>query len=272
LAIYGLCLCLLIGLTAMSLSSKMNRPTAKRTKSIVQTESIPPFSVLLFSKTSGFRHASIPTGIATITTLGQSHNFNVFATEDAAHFTDEQLAAYQVVIFLNTTGDILNEAQQGAFERFIQKGGGFVGIHSATDTEYDWPWYGQLVGAYFANHPAIQSATVQVLDATHPSMQPLPKRWTRVDEWYNFQTLPAPTVTILASLDESTYEGGTMGDLHPLVWAHNYEGGRAWYTAMGHTADSYADPLFQQHLWGGISWAAGLDYQIYLPLLRQHDK
>jgi hypothetical protein len=134
---YGLCLCLLIGLTAMSLSPQMNRPTAKRTKSIVQTESIPPFSVLLFSKTAGFRHASIPTGIATITTLGQSHNFNVLATEDAALFTDDQLAVYQVVIFLNTTGDILNEAQQGAFERFIQKGGGFVGIHSATDTEYD---------------------------------------------------------------------------------------------------------------------------------------
>lgn len=229
-----------------------------------------PFSVLLFTKTAGFRHGSIPDGIAAVTTLGQQHNFDVLASEDAAVFTDEQLAKHQVIIFLNTTGDILDETQQAALERFIQSGGGFVGIHSATDTEYDWPWYGQLVGAYFANHPPIQSATVQVLEPTHPSTQPLPNRWTRTDEWYNFQAVPAPTVTILAEVDESTYTGGTMGSPHPLVWAHQYDGGRAWYTAMGHTSESYTDPLFQQHLWGGIVWAAGQQDIVYLPTLLHH--
>jgi type 1 glutamine amidotransferase len=227
------------------------------------------FSVLLFTKTAGFRHASIPNGIAALTTLGQAHGFLVNATEDAAVFVDDQLAAYRVVVFLNTSGDILNADQQAALERFIQSGGGFVGIHSATDTEYGWPWYGQLVGASFANHPAIQTATVQVLDKTHLSVLHLPERWTRVDEWYNFQASPAPTVTILAEVDESTYTGGTMGAHHPMVWCHEYDGGRAWYTALGHTEESYADPLFNAHLLGGILWAAGIDLSnhVYVPLV-----
>jgi type 1 glutamine amidotransferase len=227
------------------------------------------FSVLVFTKTAGFRHASIPDGIAALTALGQAHGFLVNSTEDATVFTDDQLATYRVVVFLNTTGDILNADQQAALERFIQSGGGFVGIHSATDTEYGWPWYGQLVGAYFANHPAIQTATIQVLDRTHFSMLPLPERWTRADEWYNFQASPAPTVTVLAEVDESTYTGGTMGVHHPIVWCHEYDGGRAWYTALGHTEESYADALFRAHLLGGILWAAAIDLSnhVYLPLL-----
>jgi type 1 glutamine amidotransferase len=227
------------------------------------------FSVLVFTKTAGFRHSSIPDGITALTTLGQTQGFLVNATEDAAVFTDDQLAAHRVVVFLSTSGDVLDADQQAAFERFIQSGGGFVGIHSATDTEYGWPWYGQLVGAYFANHPAIQTATVQVLDKAHLSMLHLPERWTRVDEWYNFQALPAPTVTVLAEVDESTYTGGTMGAHHPLVWCHEYDGGRAWYTALGHTEESYADELFRGHLAGGILWAAGIELsnRVYLPLL-----
>ena len=227
------------------------------------------FSILVFSKTAGFRHTSIAAGIAALTDLGQTYGFLVDAIEDATVFTDDQLAAYRVVVFLNTTGDILNADQQAAFERFIQGGGGFVGIHSATDTEYDWPWYGQLVGAYFANHPAIQTATVQVLDRTHLSTLQLPERWTRADEWYNFQASPTPTVTVLAEVDESTYTGGTMGTHHPIVWFHEYDGGRAWYTAMGHTGESYTDPLFRAHLLGGILWAAGIELSnhVYLPLV-----
>jgi type 1 glutamine amidotransferase len=227
------------------------------------------FSVLVFSRTAGFRHASIADGIEALAALGQIHGFLVSSTEDAAVFTDDQLAAYRVVVFLNTSGDILNVDQQAAFERFIQGGGGFVGIHSATDTEYNWPWYGQLVGAYFANHPAIQTATVQVLDQTHPSMLPLPERWTRIDEWYNFQASPSPTVTVLAEVDESTYTGGTMGMHHLIVWCHEYAGGRAWYTAMGHTEESFADALFRAHLLGGILWAAGIELsnRAFLPLL-----
>jgi len=230
----------------------------------------PSFSVLVFSKTTGFRHDSIGVGIAAVQDLGQTHGFQVDATEDASVFTAGQLAAYRVVIFLNTTGDILDASQQAAFEQFIQNGGGFVGIHSASDTEYGWPWYGQLVGAYFANHPAIQTATVQVRNNAHPSMLPLPTRWTRIDEWYNFQSLPAISVDILAEVDESTYSGGTMGVNHPIVWSHEFDGGRAWYTALGHTDASYSETLFREHLLGGILWAAGrakAEYRVYVPML-----
>lgn len=211
---------------------------------------------LVFSRTAGFRHASIPAGIAAVQGIGATRGFTVSATEDAAAFTDDELARFRVVIFLNTTGDVLNAAQQGALERFVQAGGGFVGVHSATDTEYDWPWYGGLVGAYFASHPAIQVAGLRVVDPTHPSTATLPVSITRIDEWYNFRD-PLPTgIGVLITIDETSYTGGTMGAVHPISWSHTYDGGRAWYTAMGHTVESYSDPLFVAHLAGGILWAA----------------
>jgi uncharacterized protein (TIGR03437 family) len=211
---------------------------------------------LVFSKTAGFRHDSIFDGIAAIRQLGQQNGFDVDATEDAAAFSDQNLALYQTVIFLSTTGDIFNDAQQAAFERFIRNGGGFVGVHSASDTEYDWPWYGGLVGAYFQSHPAIQRATIRVEDAAHPSTNPLPANWERTDEWYNFRLNPRGRVKTLARLDETTYQGGEMGADHPIAWCQLYDGGRAWYTAGGHTRESYAEPLFRQHLLGGIQFAA----------------
>jgi type 1 glutamine amidotransferase len=226
------------------------------------------FSVLIFSKTAGYRHASITDGIAAITQLGQASGFDVDATEDATIFTSTQLAGYAVVVFLNTTGDVLDAGQQSAFEQFIQAGGGFVGVHSASDTEYGWPWYGGLVGAYFAGHPAIQPATVEVVEAAHLSTQPLPAEWTRTDEWYNFAQLPAAGINVLLRVDEGSYSGGTMGANHPIAWYQAYDGGRAWYTAMGHTAASYAEPAFRAHLRGGILWAAGRDLiWLHLPLL-----
>jgi uncharacterized protein len=214
------------------------------------------FAVLVFTKTAGFRHESIPAGIASIGALGRDQGFAVVNTEDAAVFTDENLANYRVIIFLNTSGDILNADQQAAFERFVRKGGGFVGIHSATDTEYDWPWYGNLVGAYFQSHPSIQRATARVVDSSHPSTRSLPQDWQRTDEWYNFRDDPSARITVLLTIDEKTYSGGTMGDRHPLSWYHEYDGGRAWYTAMGHTIESYSEPLFLAHILGGIMWAA----------------
>ena len=216
-----------------------------------------PRAALVFSKTAGFRHASIPAGIATIESLGAAQGFLVEATEDADAFTDANLARFAVVIFLNTTGDVLDASQQGALERFIRAGRGFVGVHSASDTEYDWAWYGGLVGAYFASHPAIQAATLLVTDGTHPSTEHFPASFTRTDEWYNFQAQPAATVQVLLRIDEASYSGGTMGATHPIAWAQAYDGGRAWYTAMGHTIESYGEPLFVQHLAGGIRWAAG---------------
>ena len=215
------------------------------------------FSALIFSKTTGFRHDSIPNGIAAITELGQANGFAVDATEDSSLFTDDYLAQYQVVIFLCTTGTVLDDQQKAAFERYIQRGNGYVGIHSAADTEYDWPFYGQLMGAYFRSHPEIQPASLVIEDFVHSSTSSLPNPWARTDEWYNFQTNPRGSVHVLMSIDESSYRGGDMGD-HPMAWCHDVDGGgRAWYTELGHTWDSYDEPEFRQHLLGGISTAAG---------------
>jgi type 1 glutamine amidotransferase len=216
------------------------------------------FSILVFSKTAGYRHESIEAGIAALRALGAQHGFQVQTTEASESFDDEGLAQHQVVVFLNTTGDVLQPAQEAAFQRFIRRGGGFVGIHSATDTEYDWPWYGALVGAYFKGHPRIQEARLQVIRDDHPSTRGLPGEWVRRDEWYNFREDPSPNVTTLVLLDETSYTGGTMSTRHPVAWYHEYDGGRAWYTALGHTVESYAEPLFRAHLLGGIRWAAGM--------------
>jgi type 1 glutamine amidotransferase len=248
-----------IGLWLIACASSGSSTQSESAVPVTQPESnVPAFAVLVFTKTAGFRHESIPAGIRAIQSLGDEQHFRVDSSEDAAVFTDATLALYQVIVFLNTTGDILDLNQQAAFERFVQRGGGFVGIHSATDTEYDWEWYGQLVGAYFDNHPPIQMAAVKVVDATHLSTVQLPAVWTRNDEWYNFQADPSPHVSVLMQVDEMTYTGGMMGTNHPISWYHEYDGGRAWYTAMGHTTESYSDPLFLRHVSGGIRWAAGV--------------
>jgi type 1 glutamine amidotransferase len=216
----------------------------------------PTFTILVFSKTEGFRHDSIPAGIAAIQQQGRQRGFTVEAGEDAAVFADEPLKNYKVVVFLSTTGDVLNSTQQAAFERFIRAGGGFVGVHSATDTEYDWSFYGGLIGAYFGGHPDIQNATIQIEDTAHPTTAGLPRTWARRDEWYNFQRNPRGGVTVLATLDERSYSGGSMAPDHPIMWSHTYEGGRAWYTAGGHTIESFSEPLFVDHLGRAILWAA----------------
>ncbi|MEU8188645.1 ThuA domain-containing protein [Micromonospora carbonacea] len=220
-----------------------------------------PFSVLVFSKTAAFRHDAIPAGIAAIQKLGTDNGFTVDTTEDGAAFNDANLAKYQAVIWLSTTGDVLTADQQAAFERYIQAGGGYAGVHAASDTEYDWPWYGKLVGAYFSNHPANQQATVKVEDHAHPSTATLPDKWSRFDEWYNFRTNPRANVHVLASLDEKSYTPGTgaMGADHPTAWCQDYDGGRAWYTGGGHTQQSYQEPEFLAHLLGGIRTAAGVE-------------
>ena len=216
--------------------------------------------VLVFTKTAGFRHASIPIAIRAVRELGPRNGFSVDATEDAAEFSVANLKRYAAVIFLSTTGDVLDLGQQAAFERFIRSGGGFVGVHSAADTEYTWPWYGGLVGAHFRSHPQIQSGVIDVKDARHPSTVGLPRRWRRTDEWYNFARNPRPAVRVLATIDEASYSpgDGAMGADHPIAWSHEYQGGRAWYTAGGHTDESYSEPLFLKHLLGGIRYAAGL--------------
>jgi type 1 glutamine amidotransferase len=216
--------------------------------------------LLVFSKTAGFRHASIVDGKIALVKLAAVHNFAIDFTEDATVFTDVNLARYNAVVFLLTTGEIFDDNQQAAFERYIRAGGGYVGIHSASDTEYDWSWYGGLVGSFLNRvnkHSKVMQATIHVVDRTHPSTNMLPPLWIRTDEWYNFATNPRGKVHVLLTVDESTYKGGTMGVDHPIAWYHEYDGGRAWYTSLGHTSESYYEPLFLAHLWGGITYAVG---------------
>ncbi len=217
------------------------------------------YDVLVFSKTAGFRHGSIPVARTAIEQLGAANGFSVTLTEDASDFNDSFLAQYEAVVWLSTTGNVLDEAQQSAFERYIQAGGGYVGVHAASDTEYDWPWYGGLVGAYFNGHPAQQTATIKVAGRANLSTAHLSNRWTRFDEWYNFRDYIDGSVRVLARLDESTYDAGStaMRDEHPIAWCHAYDGGRAWYTGLGHTNASYSEPAFLQHLLGGIQQVAG---------------
>nr|WKN39203.1 ThuA domain-containing protein [Tunicatimonas sp. TK19036] len=216
-------------------------------------------NVLVFSKTAGYRHESIEAGIEAIKKLGKERDFKVEATEDASIFTEKKLKKFNVIVFLNTTQDILNDEQQTQMERFMQAGGGFVGIHAAADTEYEWPWYGKLVGAYFNGHPNdpnVREATLHIIDADHPATQTLPEDWTRSDEWYNYKDINQDN-EVLIMLDESTYEGGTNGDNHPISWYKEYDGGRAFFTGLGHTKESFTDPLFLDHLAGGIQYAIG---------------
>ncbi len=220
--------------------------------------------ILVFSKTAGFRHGSIEAGIAAIQKLGAENKFKVTATEDANYFIEDSLKNYSSVVFLNTTQDVLNDVQQADFERYIQAGGGFVGIHAATDTEYDWPWYNKLVGAVFDGHPAVQEAQLQIMDTNHPSVQELDRLWTKSDEWYNFRNIN-PDINVLVNLDEKSYKGGTNGENHPISWYHEYDGGRAFYTEMGHTDETFENPKFLMHLLGGIRYAMAdgkLDYSL----------
>jgi type 1 glutamine amidotransferase len=215
--------------------------------------------ILVFTRTTGFRHDSIPDAIAALRRVAAASGFSVDATEDAAAFSDPNLRSYRAVVFLLTTGDVLDPGQQAAFERFIRGGGGWAGVHSASDTEYDWPFYGELVGAYFAGHPAVQPAAVHVRDRAHPATAPLPEVWLRTDEWYGFRSNPRAAVHVLATVDETTYAGGSMGADHPIAWCREFSGARAFYTAGGHTRESYTEPLFVAHLAGGIRWAAGIE-------------
>jgi len=223
---------------------------------------LPEERILVFSKTKGFRHQSIEAGKKALLKLGEEQGYRVDTTEDASYFVEDSLKHYSAVVFLNTTRDVLDHTQQAYFERYIQAGGGFVGIHAAADTEYDWPWYGQLVGAYFDSHPKVQEAVVKVTDDSHPTTQFLPREWRRSDEWYNYKNIN-PNINILASLDESSYEGGKNGDNHPIVWYHEFDGGRAFYTGGGHTDETFSEPEFIKHLAAGIEYAIGgnrLDY------------
>ncbi|MCH7903115.1 MAG: ThuA domain-containing protein [Armatimonadetes bacterium] len=218
---------------------------------------IPETGVLVFSKTAGFRHGSIEAGKEMFKKLALEHAWMVWYSEDAAEFTPEKLGKYQVIVFLNTTGDILDESQQKAMEAWYGPGRGFVGIHAAADTEYDWEWYGKLVGAYFKGHPAQQEADVILEDREHPATKHLPAVWHRKDEWYDYRVNPRTNVRVLARVDTSTYEGHSMGDDHPITWCQEYKsGGRSFYTGLGHTDESYTEQAFVEMIGQAVNWAS----------------
>jgi type 1 glutamine amidotransferase len=249
------------------------------------------YDVLVVGKTTGFRHSSIDEATTAIMALGEANGFTVdvwdpptpagafgpspgqpLRTLPSTPFTTQGLAKYETVVFVSTvdnTNDLdparatlLDASELAAFQGYIRGGGGFAGIHAATDSMHTVPWYGQLTGggARFRNHPAPQNAVLHVEDRTHPSTEMLPRAWSRFDEWYNFTANPRSSVHTLITLDESSYNpgSGAMGADHPISWCQNFEGGRSWYEGGGHTEASYTEPLFLQHVLGGIEWSAGV--------------
>lgn len=215
-----------------------------------------PEKVLIFSKAVEFRHQSIPEAVTAVQQMLEAKGIIADTTNNAAYFTEDSLQHYAAVVFLNTTGDVLSNRQQADFERYIQAGGGFVGVHAATDTEYHWPWYNQLVGAYFADHPAIQPATLKIIQGDDPACQHLAEEWKLTEEWYNFRAVN-PDIEVLVSIDESSYTGGTNGENHPMVWKHHFDGGRSFYTGIGHQAETFSNPDYLQQLMAGIEFAIG---------------
>lgn len=251
-------LAILVGLTLWVITSNTYQSVNAAPVTTLQSQ---PVNVLLFTKTNGFRHDIIETGTEVIRQLGEEGGFNVTATEDASVFTDEGLANYKAIIFFNTSNDVLNEQQKVAFQKFIRGGGGFVGIHQGITTHQNWDWFLDMVGGglKFGGHPEIQPGTLIVEDHNHPSTSHLPEEWTVTDEFYDFTVNPRSVTNVLMSLDESTYEGGGMGEDHPYAWYHMFEGGRVWCTGLGHTEEVVRSEDYHKHLIGGIRWAAGLE-------------
>lgn len=213
-------------------------------------------AILVFSKHTKYYHESIPAGIKAIQKLGKDHGFKVDTTTDATKFNDDNLKKYSALVFLSNSGDLLDTTQKISFIRYIEAGGGYLGIHGASTAEKSWPWYGKLVGAVFSDHPEPQIGTIIIQDRANPLTSFLPLKWVRKDEWYNFKQLPV-NVNVLFTIDESSYTGGKHGNYHPVAWYHEFDGGRSFYTAIGHFDEAYQDPYFLRHILEGIRYAIG---------------
>lgn len=261
--------CLLAGVTACAATGPTESVTAESAALDLFSSELRGAHMLVFSKTAGWRHDSIPAGIAALQKLAGQHGFTLEATEDASVFTDENLKRFNTLVFVNTTGDILDAQQEVAMERFIQAGGGFVGIHAAADTETggEWFWYRRLVGGVFKSHPGepdnVQHARLHVLQPEHPATRELPRSFEMTDEWYDYLEL-YPFRRDLLTVDENTYIGGLHGNYHPITWYHQFDGGRAFYTGLGHTSEMFSEPHFLALLTRGLRYATGgspaLDY------------
>ncbi|WP_150307491.1 ThuA domain-containing protein [Planctomonas psychrotolerans] len=214
-------------------------------------------SIIIFSGTVGFRHDSLEAGVRAAEQLGADAGVEVVATEDARIFTSSDLAEAAAVVWMQASGTgLLDADQRAAYERFTADGGGFAGVHAASDAERDWPLFSQLVGARFREHPAeLQTAPIQVERPDDASMKSVPEPWLWNEEWYAFESNPRDSVEVLATISEDTYAPGSasMGVDHPLVWRTRVGAARGWYTSLGHSAEAFDDATFRQHLWGGIS-------------------
>ncbi|MCG2462223.1 ThuA domain-containing protein [Flavobacteriaceae bacterium F89] len=222
--------------------------------------------VLVFSKTLGYRHASIEDGKAMFLRLGNQNNFKVDTTENVDYFVDDSLIKYSAIVFLSNTGEILDYAQKSALKRYVEAGGGVMGVHGASGAEYSWPWYGKLMGARFESHPKeLQIGEILIADKDDPITKGLPSLWSFKEEWYNFDSI-SPDISVLATVNESSYQGGKHGDNHPIFWKQEFDGGRSFYTALGHRPEAYRDSLFINHIMGGLNYVIGdnegLDYKL----------
>jgi type 1 glutamine amidotransferase len=215
--------------------------------------------LLVFTRTAGYRHESIPAGVTAIRAIAADLNLTVTATEDPADLSRRGLDGCAAVVFLNSIGGVLTDEARAALTAFLRAGGAFVGVHAAAATEPDWPYFRAVVGARFVRHPDIARASVRVVFPNHPATDHLGPIWDRVDEWYDFDAPPDPGTRVLLALDESTYPGGGMGAHHPIAWCHEHDGARCFYTAGGHTVEAYSEPAFLRHLRGGLLYATGLD-------------
>lgn len=262
LLVFSIIMLGLLGFIAYKLSSLWKDPVFETIKP-ADPGPIGKHGVLVFSKTNGYRHGSIEAGISAIESLGRLHGWTVVNTENGAFFNPDYLSRFKVVVFLSTTGTVLTPEQKKHFEAFVENGGGYVGIHAAADTEYQWHWYKALLGTYFRDHtffPQFPKAEVVIEDTTHPAVSCLPKRWVRTDEWYNFSHNPryAEGVKVLATLNENSYDKGVFGGMgsdHPIIWTNTVGKGRMIYTGIGHASKTFSEKLVLQHLTGAIEWA-----------------
>lgn len=253
-------ICVLIIIGLVSTLSGFNSCEKEEARKFTMSVDHGDINILVFSKTTGWRHESISAGQKALLKLATDNGYGITLTEKAGYFTQENLEKYKAVVFLNTTETLFDDSQREAFRKYIQTGGGYVGIHSAADTEYGWPWYNKLAGAYFDNHPNnpnVRQAEVIVTDKNHPATKDLPGRWVRKDEWYNFRDFNED-VNVIMKLNTDSYEGSDHPGNHPVAWYHEYDGGRAFYTALGHTSESFEEELFLKHLLGGIQFAIGV--------------
>ncbi len=223
-------------------------------------------SLLVFTRTEGFDHPSIVDGVTMFVELAAAHGFTVSVTDETGEFTDTGLGAYDVVVWLSTTGDVLDPPEEAAFRAFIEQGGGYLGIHAAADCEYGWPWYGEEIlgnGAWFDSHPAIQEARLLL----EGDGSPAPGSWEGdtlfTDEWYNFRANPRDVVQVVQTLDESSYSGGNMGPDHPIAWARTVLLGRVFYTGLGHRSETFADPRFRAQIVDAVGWLSGAGSSIF---------